>query len=126
MKKILLVILILTVISSFTSCASVYEKVTGSLMEKIPTGNHYSSEQIENVQATHDKHEHFEGKILSMADFSTIDADGNNIYIYVYEFELKSDAEKWYDMVKAGWAYARTKGNVVIYGTDSIIEDIKL
>ncbi len=125
MKKFLAILLIALTVLSLASCGNTYIKVTNQLAESIPSGYYYTEAQIMAVQATHDKHEHFEGKITSMADFSTL-GEGVELYIYVYEFELESDAEYWYDSVSVGWRYARQKGTVVIYGTNPIINDIKL
>ena len=126
MKKFLALALIIVMALSLVSCGNTYKKATEALMENIPSGYYYSEEQIADVKATHDKHEHFDGEIIAIADFSTISTNGIPLYIYVYEFEKVEDAEYWYDNVSTGWTYARIKNNVVIYGTNAIINDIKL
>ena len=125
MKKILSLLIILIFVVSLVSCAETFDKATKRYMEIIPNGQIYTQEQIDAVQATHDKHEHFNGKILSIAHFPTLDSSGKIVYVYIYEFELEADAEFWYDNVTTGWLYARKSGNVVAYGTNPVIERIR-
>ena len=122
MKKILVFALVLLTVLSFASCKSTFNDVVSQLYEEIPSGYIYSKAQLEELASVSG----IQGKILGKADFSTIDERGVPVEIYVYEFELVSDADYWYKNKTLDYLYAVVKENVVIYGTSRLIYDIEI
>ena len=126
MKKFLAMMLIAFTVLSLASCGDAYNNAISQLYEEVPSGYIYTAEQIDALMETHDAHGHFKGKVLSVADFSTIGEGGIPLYIYVYKFELEEDAKYWYDNGCIGWTYAVLEDNVVVYGSNKIIYDLEL
>lgn len=122
MKKILVFALVLLTVLSLASCKSTFNDVVSQLYEEIPSGYIYSKAQLEELASVSG----IQGKILGKADFSTIDERGVPVEIYVYEFELVSDADYWYKNKTLDYLYAVVKENVVIYGTSRLIYDIEI
>ena len=130
MKKILTVLLIAVIAFSLVSCGSTYDKVFDQLIEEIPSGRHLSKEQIALELSAYEERWGLKGNVISISNFSTYDVYGDTVaelYIYLYEFELEEDAVYWYgEMLDDGWKFVQVKDNVVIYGSNSFINDIKL
>jgi len=130
MKKILTVLLIAVIAFSLVSCGSTYDKVFDQLIEEIPSGRHLSKEQIALELTAYEERWGLKGKVISISNFSTYDVYGDTaaeLYIYLYEFELEEDAVYWYgEMLDDGWKFVQVKDNVVIYGSNSFINDIEL
>ena len=130
MKKILTVLLIAVIAFSLVSCGSTYDKVFDQLIEEIPSGRHLSKEQIALQLSAYEERWGLKGNVISISNFSTYDVYGDTaaeLYIYLYEFELEEDAVYWYgEMLDDGWKFVQVKDNVVIYGSNSFINDIEL
>ena len=137
MKKIIAVAL--TVISAlalifggriYDSFGSTYDEIYDQLIEEIPSGRNLSKEQMALELTAYEERWGLKGNVISMSNFSTYDVYGNTaaeLYIYLYEFELEEDAVYWYgEMLDDGWKFVQVKDNVVIYGSNSLINDIKL
>ena len=126
MKKVLILVLALLMVFPLVSCGNAYNNALEQLYSEIPSGYIYTSAQLEELTKTHDAHGHFKGKILSFADFSTIDINGIPLCIYVCEFELEEDALYWYNNHTIGWTYAIIEDNVVVYGSNKLINELDL
>ena len=137
MKKIIAVVLTVIIALAlifggriYDSFGSTYDKIYDQLIEEIPSGRHYSKSQIALEITAYEEAFGLKGNVLSIANFSTLDYYGESfveLYIYVYEFELEEDAVYWYgEMLDDGWKFVQVKDNVVIYGSNSFINDIKL
>ena len=137
MKKIIAVVLTVIIALAlifggriYDSFGSTYDKIYDQLIEEIPSGRNLSKEQMALELTAYEERWGLKGNVIFMANFSTYDVYGTTaaeLYIYLYEFELEEDAVYWYgEMLDDGWKFVQVKDNVVIYGSNSLINDIKL
>ncbi len=122
MKKIITILLIVIFTFSLASCSSAYDDVTKQLKELHRSGYFYTDSQIDNLKSEYKINE----EITAFGNYSFVDVNGNEIYLYVVELENEKQAESYLENHAKWWKYGYTSGNVVVYGNDSIINDLDL
>ncbi len=125
MKKLLSIVLVLTFVISLTSCGNAFDNAVEEMKEygfNVAPSGPISCSNLEDQTGIK-----FTGKILR--HFSCIDYDEKThmiVNLLANEFEHKSDARAIYNYVKERGLYAQIKGNVVVWGTMEVIEDLNL
>ena len=122
MKKLIAILLILIFTLSFASCASAYDDVTKQLKELHRSAYFYTEAQIESLKAEYKIVE----EITAFGNYSYVDDNGGEIYLYVVELGTEEEAKSYLEKHAKFWKYGYTSGNVVVYGNDSIINDLDL
>jgi len=122
MKKIIAILLVAVFVFSFASCGSdPYEDLIVQLEEMNRAGYFYTDSQIEAMKDENGVKEN----ITAFANFSTIDENKNETYLYIAQFENKEMAQSFWKTHTLEFKYAFYVENVVIYGSDSTINDLE-
>ena len=122
MKKFIAILLILIFTLSLASCSSAYEDVTKQLKELHRSAYFYTESQIENLMSEYKITE----VITAFGNYSYVDDHGTEIYLYVVELKTEKEAKSYLEKHAKFWKYGYTSGNVVVYGNDSLINDLDL
>ena len=122
MKKLIAILLTVIFVLSLTSCADYYGNAISQLEDMDMAGYFYTDPQIEAFV----EENKVEESITAFANFSQIDENENEIYLYIVELETEDMARSYLNNHTAGFKYAFSKGNVVIYGSNSVINGLDL
>lgn len=122
MKKFIAIILTVIFVLSLASCADPYGDVISQLEEMDMRGYFYTASQIESFT----EENKIEESIVAFANFSQIDEEENEVYLYVVELETEAMAKSYLNTHTLDFKYAFAKGTVVIYGSNSVINDLDL
>lgn len=122
MKKLVAILLAVIFVLTLTSCASAYSSIVEQLEEKEMSGYFYTESQITALKDENGIKEN----ITAFANFSSIDENENEIYLYIAELETEEMAESYKNTYAKDFQYAIVSDNVVIYGNDSVINDLAL
>lgn len=128
MKKIILVLLVITLALSLFSCSSSTFNNAVTQLEELywQSTSLYTNEQIAQIESSFDEFGlSLTGEIESIAHFIKPQYP-ESIWVYVYEFENESDALSFKKSYADSWGNAKISGSVVVYSNDSeIINDIQ-
>ncbi len=122
MKKLVAILLTVVFVLSLTSCADPYGDIIEQLEEKEMSGYFYTESQITAFKEENGVKEN----ITAFANFSSIDKNEKEIYLYIVKLENENMAESYKDAYTKDFKYARVVDNVVVYGSDSVINDLVL
>ena len=122
MKKFIAILLTVIFVLSLASCGGdPYDDLISQLEDKNRAGYFYTDAQIEAMKEENDITEN----ITAFANFSTIDEEENETYLYIVQFENKEMAQSFWKNHTIEFKYAFFTENVVIYGSDSTINDLE-
>ena len=122
MKKIIAILLIVVFTLSLASCADKYDDVTEQLKEMHRSAYFYTESQISDMKKEYKMTE----DITAFANYSYVDINGKELFLYVVELASAEDAESYLKNHAKWWKYGYTSDNVVVYGNDSTINDLDL
>ncbi|MBR7101216.1 MAG: hypothetical protein IKC74_02910 [Clostridia bacterium] len=122
MKKIIAILMVAVFVLSLASCGTdPYEDLIGQLEEMNRAGYFYTDAQIEAMK----NETGIKENITAYANFSTIDENENETYLYIAQFENSEAAQSFWRTHTLEFKYAFFVENVVIYGSDSTINDLE-
>ena len=136
MKKILIIInLFLILCGCFISCGNnenpksneLYESITSQIEIYDFDVEHFANDKIDLVK-TNIKYSGIEikGNLYQVSRYSKESEFGEITYVYVYEFELESDAQRFNQEYPQNYNpkefYSKRKNNIVVFGN---FEEIK-
>ena len=122
MKKIIAVLLIALLSFSLVACSDTYTDVIEQLEEMELAGYFYTDAQISAFKEENDVSE----SITAFANFSSVDNNGEELILYVVAFDTREDAKAYRDTHTSDWKYAYVSDNVVVYGSNSVVNDLDL
>jgi hypothetical protein len=122
MKKIIAVLLIVIFTLSLASCSDKYDDIKEQLNIMQRPGYSYTEEQISELKSQYEIKE----KITGFTNYSYVDVNNKEIFLYVMEFENEEEAESYLNNHAKLWKYAYRSDNVVVYGNDGTINDLDL
>ena len=122
MKKIIAISLILVISLSLIACKSTYSDVIEQLEDRDMGGYFYTDAQIISMKDEYA----IKQNIDSFANFSSIMENGEELNLYVAELETKEQAEAFCLDFASQWRYSVVTENVVVYGNNSVINDLEL
>ncbi|MBE6674924.1 MAG: hypothetical protein E7596_07435 [Ruminococcaceae bacterium] len=129
MKRLFAILLATTLLLCLFSCGeSTFDSVASQLDSKAwLSSSVYESWQIDEVEESIRRAGiEINGEVENIAHYIKADYP-QNTFVYVYEFELSDDAQKFKEQYADNWSSAKIKDNVVIYGTaTAAIEDLSL
>lgn len=129
MKKIFTLLLTATLLLCLFSCG---ESTFDSIIEQLDTkawlsSSVYDGRQIAEIEESIKKAGiNLDADVKNIAHYIKADYP-QNTFVYVYEFELTEDAQKFKEQYADNWGSARIKDNAVVYGTaTTVIEELNL